>query len=84
MKLSHLAFALAAIGIAAAIIVPAVMPASPQHPIVAGIVSARTPTSHDNQIFPVMLEDGTRCVVAVGAQRSGVSITCDWTPRSKP
>jgi hypothetical protein len=49
-----------------------------------GGVALMPPSYRAVHVFPVALADGTRCVAMAGEQRSGVSITCDWTQRNKP
>jgi len=37
-----------------------------------------TPGANYHYVFPVVMDDGTRCVAMAGNSRGGRAITCDW------
>lgn len=37
-----------------------------------------TPGANYHYVFPVVMDDGTRCVAMAGNSSGGRAITCDW------
>ena len=37
-----------------------------------------TPSANYHYVFPVVMDDGTRCVAMVGNSSGGRAISCDW------